>query len=920
MEPKYACRHQAAEQDHFVRQPNVSSDWNIILSDSNIISSSKKIISATEKITIPALDFYRSPRNSITINKMSPVTHTSGLSATALPFVPGTAHHNIRADFKAESTTSSSSQLSALARPFTPGAPMHITRADSVGTSETAITNADPTVTDVEATKGAATDDDVATNGTASVTEDAATSRNDAATATTDAATAQPTDITCMAMSFDSFLPLNVNPKTMDQLFGHLNNKTTTTLPHDYAKKTSAAKILIKGPLALDALGSGNFWASRLSHREVQVFEAPLGRGPEVLTAVHYHPDSGQITNVSSLSVVQPPPGFKGHSARAVEETDSGRLIVYPIPRGKKRKSRTDPLQEATDARERKRVNLHRDRVVAMNAKLSRLDTSGAAQYNNKWFENPNRDPGSISSIWCETTMSDVDYFRSNIPVAPQSPAPAWLEDDDSIQAHDTSLDTSFPSNDSTYGVSHSNSSTAPTSQDTAKTPEPRPTPFHRRGISDQELHNMMPYHLYRSAVDLTEILQGKWPADEVQSHRDAGTKYAYVNGRDVHMLTLEAVEECEASQRHLAELKETQAPRPLSRRRVAPRSVAPSPPRVTQPASELEHDLSYEAILRLFGNTTIEDDDVSEDNMTSDDSNTTTDEEVMAGDGATHSPTTAPHSIPYHRRGKSDEDLSKMMNPSHCYLAKLLTRILRGEWFPEEVAYHRRVGTMFPYVHEDQVEWYDLNDIEDLEELQAKRPQPPLRDRITSGGPSPPLTPPAQAPSLAPPRTPVNQIHRFNLADYGYQPDWHAPTPPPTASSGHEPPSSSGTADEPFHMRDITRQQLSTIIPPHLTQDALLLKTVLQKHLYGDDPSAWDFYASCPAVVDQPFPYICGGELEMLTLREIGERERAQAALAWRAGRDARLAWRRREWIAKAGRRLEATRRRLALALAGRR
>ncbi|KAB5546880.1 hypothetical protein GE09DRAFT_1288625 [Coniochaeta sp. 2T2.1] len=380
-------------------------------------------------------------------------------------------------------------------------------------------------------------------------------------------------------------------------------------------------------------------------------------------------------------------------------------------------------------------------------------------------------------------------------------------------------------------------------------------------------------YQDFRSAVDLTEILQGRWSADEVQSHRDAATKYAYVHGREVHMLTLEAIEECEASQRRLAELNETQAP--------PPRRVTPSPPSVTQPASEPEHDLPYEVILTLFGNTTVEDDVVCEDNLTSDGGNTTPGEEVIPEDAHVHTSPTARHSIPYHRRGKSDEDLSKMMNPNHCQLAKLLTRILSGDCSPEEVAYHRRVATMFPYVHEERVELYDLNEIEDLEELQAKRPQPPLRYRITSGGPSPPLTPPAQAPSPAPPRTPVNQIH----------------------------------PSEPFHMRDITPQQLSTIIPPHLIQDALLLKTVLKKHLYGPDPLAWAFYASCPALVDALFPYVCGGKPEMLTLRDIGERERAQAERDWRAGRDARLAWRRREWMVKEGRRIEAMGRRLALA-----
>ncbi|KAB5546879.1 hypothetical protein GE09DRAFT_1190788 [Coniochaeta sp. 2T2.1] len=294
---------------------------------------------------------------------MSPDTNTSCLSAIALPLVPVTAQHVTQADLRAESTTSSSSQLSALARPFAPGAPVHITRADSFDTSEAAATNAALTVTDVEATKGAAGDDDAATNGAASVTEEAAT-------ATKEASATNPTDITCMAMSFLPVAPFNAIPETMEQLFGHLPNKTTTTLPDDYAKKTSTTNLLIKGPLALDDLGSGNFSASRLSHREVQVFQALLGRGPEVLTAVHYGPKSGKITSVSSLRVVQPPPGFEGHSARAVEETDTGRLIVHPIPRGKKRKSGADLLDGAIDKLKPKRFKLHRDRVASMNAKL----------------------------------------------------------------------------------------------------------------------------------------------------------------------------------------------------------------------------------------------------------------------------------------------------------------------------------------------------------------------------------------------------------------------------------------------------------------------------------------------------------------------------------------------------------------------
>jgi hypothetical protein len=67
----------------------------------------------------------------------------------------------------------------------------------------------------------------------------------------------------------------------------------------------------------------------------------------------------------------------------------------------------------------------------------------------------------------------------------------------------------------------------------------------------------MMPYNLYKQAKLLDSILKRKWNPASIAMLREDEAKFPYVCRGEIHLLTLDVIDDCERLQRELEDMEE---------------------------------------------------------------------------------------------------------------------------------------------------------------------------------------------------------------------------------------------------------------------------------------------------------------------------------------------------------------------------
>ncbi|OIW30513.1 hypothetical protein CONLIGDRAFT_713134 [Coniochaeta ligniaria NRRL 30616] len=515
----------------------------------------------------------------------SPRTPSSRLNAMARPFVPGQAMHFAREDpetvgLASDAVTSSpsglfnplqqlaqevsspcasGSRLNAMARPFVPGQAMHFTREEpeTAGLASDAVTSSPPGVfTPLQQVAQAA----IGINRFAS--SPPPTRQYSTGSMAGESRPSEPQSMASNTIATGrkrKASPLEPELAALTHRLSKMRCTSATTAKFRGAV-LSQQQSSVPEPNNGESAGP---WGQVIGDITVRFVHPPWGfQGPAQRLVDNTPPGA-------KLKVVHPPPGFEHLDARAIQDrrpqpqdwpptsTESASATTESDSSRSKPPTPTSTAASSPPPAEGVPAS---NRLKNLLGQLPKLDTSGTV-YNS---QEP-RSSGSISSVYPPTTMSDMEFFGWAPVSLGSSTLPTTSRPPQIDSGGPTPPDTPPPLLDSGYPMP---AETPPPQLDSghpSPPPTPKPTqtqtpaaPFHMRGVSDDRLKQMMSPDKYEQAKLLYLILNGERDPASVADLRKSKTEFPYVCRREVHMCTLDIIEDCERLQRKLEEMEET--------------------------------------------------------------------------------------------------------------------------------------------------------------------------------------------------------------------------------------------------------------------------------------------------------------------------------------------------------------------------